>query len=240
MNMYNKLFTKILDSSIWLEPDATRIVWLTLIAAMDEEGWTQFASVANLAHRARVSLPDAELAVKALESPDPNSSDPDNEGRRIERCAGGWLVLNSEKYREMVTRSIIKEQTRLRVAEFRKKRKEGCNAPVTQANVVETPSDTASSSPKKGKGSRSLPFPSPEECETFAEEKGFPKTDGAFYFSDREAAGWRMKSGNMVKNWKMDFQNFGRNRWLHSQKSSVQTNSHRSKSNPNDPNHKPY
>ena len=55
-HMYNKLFTKILDSSIWLEPSGTRIIWLTMIAAMDENGFVQFASVANLAHRARIEL----------------------------------------------------------------------------------------------------------------------------------------------------------------------------------------
>ena len=43
--MYNKLFTKILDSSIWLESDGTRIVWMTLLAAMDQDGFAQFASV---------------------------------------------------------------------------------------------------------------------------------------------------------------------------------------------------
>jgi hypothetical protein len=35
--MYNKLFTKILDSSIWLENHATVRVWITLLASMDEQ-----------------------------------------------------------------------------------------------------------------------------------------------------------------------------------------------------------
>ena len=30
--MYNKLFTKILDSTVWLEPDTVRIVWITFLA----------------------------------------------------------------------------------------------------------------------------------------------------------------------------------------------------------------
>lgn len=134
--MYNKLFTKILDSSIWLESAATRLVWLTMIAAMDEEGHVQFASIQNLAHRARVPLKDADAAVKCLESPDPNSSDPDNEGRRIERVPGGWMILNAPKYRDLVTRTIIREKTRLRVAKFRAGK--GGNACVTPENVTET------------------------------------------------------------------------------------------------------
>ncbi len=141
--MYNKLFTKILDSSIWLESDHTRIVWMTLIAAMDETGFVQFASVANLAHRAIVPLEAAEESVKKLEGPDANSSDPDNGGRRIERVPGGWMVLNAHKYRELVTRAISQEKTRARVAKHRAKLKaeDGGNGDVTLSNDSVTPSE---------------------------------------------------------------------------------------------------
>src|ERR1700761_6760519 len=98
--MYNKLFTKILDSSIWLEDHATVRVWVTLIAAMDEDGFCPFASPRNLAQRACVSMPEVEKAIKCFESPDEYSSDPDNEGRRLERVPGGWIVLNAGKFRE--------------------------------------------------------------------------------------------------------------------------------------------
>jgi len=145
--MYNKLFTKILDSSIWLEPDTTRIVWLTCIASMDEAGVVYFASVANLAHRANVPLGRAETAVKALESPDPNSSDPEYGGRRLERIPGGWIVLNADKYRGLVTRAIAREQTRERVRKFRARRKSS-NADVTETkrggNGRVTPSEARS------------------------------------------------------------------------------------------------
>lgn len=134
--MYNKLFSKILDSSIWLEPTATRLVWLTLIAVMDESGFVQFASVANVAHRARVTLEEAEAAILCLEGPDRNSSDPDHEGKRIERFPGGWIVLNAEKYRELVTRAIIKEQTKNRVQRFRERRKRDCNAVLTPSEAI--------------------------------------------------------------------------------------------------------
>jgi len=137
--MYNKLFTKILDSSIWLESDATRLVWLTLLAAMDEDGFAQFASVANLAHRARVTLDACTEAVRCLEAPDANSGDPDHGGRRLERVDGGWVVLNAGKYRLMVTRVVAREQTRERVRKFRAKA--AGNAPVTVANDLVTPSE---------------------------------------------------------------------------------------------------
>lgn len=153
MSMYNKLFTKILDSSIWLEADSTRIVWLTMIAAMDEEGFVMFASIPNLARRANVTLDAAEKAVAVLEGPDKNSSDPEFEGRRIERVDGGWLVLNAPKYRELVTRAIARERTRERVAKFRAAKKG--NAPVTHSNGDVTPSYecVTDPDPDSGKGS---------------------------------------------------------------------------------------
>ena len=122
--MYNKLFSKILDSSIWLEEDATRIVWITLLAAMDDDSIAHFSAMENLARRANVSVQRAQKAVEVLQSPDPESGDPEFEGRRIERVAGGWYILNGPKYREMYNRAIQKEQTRLRVQKHRKK---ACN-----------------------------------------------------------------------------------------------------------------
>lgn len=153
--MYNKIFTKILDSSIWLEPIPTRVVWLTLIAAMDEDGFAQFASVANLAHRARVSQKSAEEAIMSLEGPDANSSDPENDGRRIERVPGGWVVLNACKYRDLVTREISRQQTRARVAKHREKK--AGNADVTAGNGRVTPSDSYTTSHSRAKSvSRAL------------------------------------------------------------------------------------
>jgi len=139
--MYNKLFTKILDSSVWLQPDATRIVWVTLIAAMDETGFVQAAAVGNLAGRARVSIPDCRTAVDTLEGPDPESSDLEHEGRRIERVPGGWIVLNAEKYRALVTRAVNQARTRERVAKHRALKgagndvKRSSNDPVTPSEA---------------------------------------------------------------------------------------------------------
>jgi hypothetical protein len=123
--MYNKIFTKILDSSIWLESEATRIVWVTMLAAMDEDGFVQMASLPNLARRANVSVEAAASAVHVLESPDPNSSNPLNEGRRIERVDGGWLVLNAGEYRSIVSRAAALEANRNRVRAHRARKRSG-------------------------------------------------------------------------------------------------------------------
>jgi len=143
--MYNKLFTKILDSSIWLESPATKVVWFTFLAAMNQDGMAYFASVVNLANRAGVSVDEATLAVKIFESPDVYSSDRDNEGRRIERVPGGWIVLNAPKYRAIVTANECRRLGAERARRYRERKKKNVtsvtrrdesvkrNAPVTQS-----------------------------------------------------------------------------------------------------------
>jgi hypothetical protein len=135
--MYNKLFTKILDSSIWLAPDPHRLVWITLIAAMDQNGYAQFACAENLASRARVSIDDTRAAITAFESPDPYAPEQEFQGRRIERIEGGWFVLNADKYRNIVTRAVANEQSRLRMQRHRAKQKPNA---VTQQLRAVTPS----------------------------------------------------------------------------------------------------
>lgn len=139
--MYNKLFTKLLDSSIWLESTSTRIVWLTLLAVMDETGFARFAAIGNVANRARVTLAEADAALKCLESPDPESSDPEHEGRRIQRVPGGWVILNAGKHRDLVTRAASQEQTRLRVQRYRERLKRRSNEHVTTGNDLVTRSE---------------------------------------------------------------------------------------------------
>jgi hypothetical protein len=97
--MYVKLFQKILDSSIWEESARTRVVWVTLLASMDYDGFCQFATIETLARRARIKPCFVREAVAILEAPDKDSSTSGDDGRRIERVAGGWIVLNAKKYR---------------------------------------------------------------------------------------------------------------------------------------------
>ena len=101
---------------------------------MDERGFAPFAALGNVANRARVTLDEARNAIEILEGPDPESSDPENEGRRLERVPGGWIVLNAEKHRDLVTRAVKQAQTAERVRRFRD-RKRTSNAAVTQSEA---------------------------------------------------------------------------------------------------------
>jgi len=97
---FTKLFSSITESTIWVEPDHVRIMWITMLAMADRRGRI-WASVPGLANRARVTVEHCEEALARLSQPDKYSRTPDNDGRRIEPIDGGWRLLNYDKYREM-------------------------------------------------------------------------------------------------------------------------------------------
>ena len=86
---------------------------------MDEGGYAHFSAIENLARRAGVSNDEATAAVACFLAPDANSGDPSNEGRRVERVPGGFIILNAVKYRETFKREIEKANVRKRVAKHR-------------------------------------------------------------------------------------------------------------------------
>lgn len=124
MPVYNQIWTKILDSSIWLEDQPTRIVWITFLAMMDRHGVVRLSSIGNVANRARVSLEEAEAAIECLSEPDAYNPDPEHAGRRIERIPGeGWRVINKDKYQKMMTEARIQAQSVETSRTYRKKKK---------------------------------------------------------------------------------------------------------------------
>lgn len=108
---FTKLFSSITESTIWAEPDHTRIVWITMLAMADRFGRV-WASIPGLANRARVSVEACEEALETLLGPDRYSRTKDNDGRRIEPIEGGWRLLNHEKYRAIRDEEAIKESKR--------------------------------------------------------------------------------------------------------------------------------
>ena len=94
---------RLVQSSLMDEAVPTRWVFLFMCARADAKGRFHAATVAGLARAANVTLAQAQRAVDRLEAPDPASTTPEHEGRRIKRIPGGWLVLNLEKFRKYQT-----------------------------------------------------------------------------------------------------------------------------------------
>lgn len=94
---YTKLFSSITESTIWGEPAATRLVWITFLAKCNKHGEV-YGSVPGIARLANVTLEESQSAIKTLLAPDKWSRTPDNDGRRIEAIDGGWVILNHSKF----------------------------------------------------------------------------------------------------------------------------------------------
>lgn len=126
MDTYVKVFQSILDSTIWQEALPTKVVWITLLAMKDRDGYVG-ASVPGLAARAGVTLEQCEVALRKFMEKDPYSRTKDHEGRRIEEAQGGWSVLNHHFYRNKMSPEDRREYQRVKQAEYRKRKKEHVN-----------------------------------------------------------------------------------------------------------------
>lgn len=120
--MFTPAFTKLqrclITSSIWLQDESTRLVWITLLALCDKDGIARVAP-GMLSYTARVSEEDTARAVAILEAPDPGSRNSDFEGRRISRCQGGYQVLNYTRYLSEGVREERRQYFRTKKAESR-------------------------------------------------------------------------------------------------------------------------
>jgi hypothetical protein len=157
MNTYAKLFSSIVHSTIWREPDHVRLVWITMLAISDRHGQVA-ASLPGLADVARVTLDQCSDAISKLSAPDEYSRSKDYEGRRIADMPGGWLILNYARHRDTIDPEIVREQTRLRVKRFREKS-------VRIGHQV-TPDVTLNAEVTPGNDIRSTPTPTPTPTET--------------------------------------------------------------------------
>lgn len=132
---FTKLFSSITESTVWGEPDRTRLVWITMLAMSDKHGRV-FASVPGLARRAIVPVVDTRKALDTFLATDPDSRTPDNEGRRIEAIDGGWRLLNHGKYRMLRDEEDRRAKTAERVRRYRIRHKNDVTDTVTTVTKV--------------------------------------------------------------------------------------------------------
>lgn len=118
---FNKIVPEIIQSSIWNEPSDIRVVWITMLATKDKDGYVR-GDARTIARMANVSLESAEEALKRFQEPDPSSHTPDYEGRRIYHAPGGWMVINSDLYRETGMNESQREYWREKQKEHRAKK----------------------------------------------------------------------------------------------------------------------
>lgn len=129
---FTKLWNDIILSSIWREDDKTRIVWITLLAISDSEGFAS-CSIPGLAAAANVRVEDCRKAIEKLASPDPYSRCKDFDGRRIDSVDGGFLILNYIDYRNRQGRDDTKRRDYMR--DYMRKKRAGKSKDVKMSHV---------------------------------------------------------------------------------------------------------
>jgi len=112
MTGYTKLFSSLIGSTVWREPDHVRLVWITMLALRNQFHVVE-ASIPGLADFARVPMDKCQEALAVLMAPDPYSRTKDHEGRRIREVDGGWEILNGGKYRAMMNADERREANRI-------------------------------------------------------------------------------------------------------------------------------
>ena len=119
---FTKLFSSILDSTIWQEPAHTKLTWITMLAMVDRHGEVH-ASIPGLAARTGVSIQECEEALASFQTPDPYSRTKDYEGKRVKVIDGGWALLNHGKYCALLNAEERREYNRRKQSEYRAKDK---------------------------------------------------------------------------------------------------------------------
>jgi hypothetical protein len=99
--MYVKIFRQIFDSSI-ADDYIVRLVFTDLLTLADPTGIVDMTAT-SISRRTNVPLEMVQHALEKLSEPDPESRNPDHEGRRIVKLddhrSWGWRIVNYLKYR---------------------------------------------------------------------------------------------------------------------------------------------
>jgi transposase len=116
VDTWSPLWSSIVDSSLWEEPDCVVKIFLTMLALKDRDHVYR-GTAYKLAKRSNKDELEVLEALKVLSSPDSRRQEHQEfDGRRIKAVEDGWLILNGEKYRSKVR----EEMTRLRNARSQK------------------------------------------------------------------------------------------------------------------------
>ena len=129
--MYGKIFESLYDGSMVGAGPTVFAVWGYCIAKADRGGVVNLNPVL-LAPIIGTSMVDIERAIEYLERPDPNSKNPDHEGRRLLNMSGfAYFVVSHAVYRRMNNGEDRREYMR----EYMRRRR--CDEPVNSLQSLQ-------------------------------------------------------------------------------------------------------
>lgn len=125
MNNWVPIWNGLVDSSLWQEPDHVFRVFVAMMTLKDADHIVRLDTW-KLARRIHMDKEFAKVtnALEVLAAPDKLRPDQEFEGRRIKRVDEGWLILNADKYREMMKKEMERARNRAAQAAWRARQKE--------------------------------------------------------------------------------------------------------------------
>jgi hypothetical protein len=120
---YVPVFSKIVDSSLWCEPDLVIKVFLTMLVKKDKDNIVR-ANAFNISLWSRKTEKEVLEAIEVLSNPDTRRIEPQpHEGRRIQKVEEGWLILNGQSYQDAFRAEAIRAKNARSQASFRNRQK---------------------------------------------------------------------------------------------------------------------
>lgn len=135
-----KIYDTILSSSINDASIEVRWLWIALLAMSNPDGVVH-GTISAIARLANMPEDKTAAAMEELCSPDPSSSTPDEDGRRVEKLEGNvWHLINYEKYRARRDPDDERRLVRERVRRYRERKKAAAQDVQDKSNpVLESP-----------------------------------------------------------------------------------------------------
>ena len=130
MNHYSPLFSQIVESSLWAEPDFVCKAFVTLLAIKDSDHIARINAF-GLGRKCWPTEPDkaearAIEALRVLSSPDRRRIEPQPfDGRHIEKVEDGYKILNGQHYENLAREISRREYKARKEREYREQRKVG-------------------------------------------------------------------------------------------------------------------
>jgi hypothetical protein len=135
MHTWAPLWSGIVESSVWEEPDDVRIVFITMLAIKDSDHVVRMSAF-SLGRKANKTEKEVLAALKVLMSPDKRRIEKQPfDGRRVEKVPDGWLVLNGESYRRKVSEEMRKARLRRAQSVYREKQARNAKKTVGRGNA---------------------------------------------------------------------------------------------------------
>lgn len=220
---FTKLDSGIINSSIWSEPLATRVLWITLLSQCDEEGFVS-TSLSGLKRSSNISQDEFDSALKTLLSPDNESRTRDNKGIRLIEVEGGFVVSNYKLYRDREYKEHRKEQVREAVRRYRDRNNELCNQPKITGDFKVLPSASASASSSESLKDKNIIPPTIEMISKYCADRK-NNIDPQGFFDHYETRGWIPKgSTKKMRDWQAAVRTWEKNNF---NKSKPETSSER-------------